>query len=535
VAGGATDSADRATGGAGEDARKARVTGAAPLIGLLVAAYLVTGLLTFHRTLLPDEIRPLLLADRPLAEQMDIARGDLVQTPASYLLARAWIAPFADKDAAAKSLALVLGAATITLFALLSKRVTPDWRIAAVLCCAMYMRPGTSPNLVRMYGLLILCAVAALLIWDAWRSRPRWPLLAGWCAVMATALYTHLSALLLLGAMVVTTWVLGPRRRSFTVAASITVLTLIPWLVYVFPVFQERGIQANVGAIAEEPVRALFRLPFFLLTGDSPGVASPLEEAYSVGIPRPLPWLALVLIGALIAAALPAAIRNWRPRVANRTRQDDWGIASFGMVLLPTLVLFAFSLGVEPVVTARYLLVCLPAVWLMLEYAGRTGGRPGKWLLWIITGWVILSAAYVTRLHIPVSPARAAMDFLDAERRETDRVVAARHTAIGWQVYWEWTRRLGRTEAIDILPSPQPEWLSGIVPARSLDAIDLASAGRVWYIDLGRRSAETIVAPLAAHGFVPEDYGAQDLPWLRLFVKQTTATPQNPDGPTARH
>jgi hypothetical protein len=501
----------------------------------LVVAYLVVGLITFHRTLLPDEIRPLILADRPLAEQMDVARGDLVQTPASYLLARVWIAPFTNKDTGAKSLALVIGAATIALFTLLARRVTPHWALAAVLCCAMYMRPGTSPNLVRMYGLLVLCSVAALLIWDAWRARPRWPLLAGWCAVMSLALYSHLSAVLLLGAMVVATWLLGPRRLAFTIAAVVAIASLIPWIAYVYPVFQERGIQANVGAIAEDPTRALLRLPFFLLTGDSPGVASPLEEAYSVGIPRALPWAALLLFAGLIGAGLAGAVGRWKARSGPRPRLDEWRLAALAMVVLPTIVLYGFSLAAEPVVTARYLLACLPAVWLLLVLAGDAGGRPGRWLLLAVTAWVVLSAGYVTRLHLPISAARAATNYLAVHRRDTDRVIAARHTAIGWQVHWEWTRRLGRTERIEILPSPQPEWLSGIVPARSLDEIDLAGASRVWYIDQGRRSAESFVEPMAQRGFVPEDHGAQDLPFLRLFVRQDPTTRQGPVGPVARH
>lgn len=488
---------------------------------LLVAAYLVVGVVGFTRTLLPDEIRPLLLAAQPWSVQLEITRQDLVQTPASFVLARAWLALFGHSDTASKVLALLLNIPTLVLFTYLARRVTAYWPAASLLFALVLMRVGSAPNLVRMYGLLLLCAVAATVLWVHWRERPRSGVLFAWAAVMALGAYTHLSALLLLPGFVMATWLFGPARRAFTVAAAVVPLTLLPWVTYVRGVYEERGITENVVAISDDPTRAAAKLPFFVLSGEDPGAGSPLGDWYREwGIPATLKWAALLLLAGIIG--LPLALRA---RVGPRPLPDDerearrWFWVTGVLALTPVLVLYLFSLAFTPVVHARYLLVCLPALWLLLPTAAGLAGRPGRVLFAAAGVWILVSVGVAFRFNREPSLARSAAGFLAAERHPEDVIVVERLMPLGWQLTWEWTRRLGRREPLTVLSLPwtQP-WWRDVIPTTSLEELSPDSARRVWF--LRRRSVRdsAVAAHLRDRGFVAS--AAQVVsPGLQLFER----------------
>ncbi|MGH7553852.1 MAG: hypothetical protein ACREMQ_12575, partial [Longimicrobiales bacterium] len=249
-----------------------------------VLVYVGIGLAGWARTLLPDEIRPLILADLPFRATLDYAQQDLVQTPGSYVLERIWLRTFGQTDSVAKTLALLLNVPTIVLFTYLASRITTHWRAAALLFTLPFLRIGSAVNLVRMYGLLLLCIVAALVLWNEWRIQPRTRWLIGWVAAMSVAVYAHASALFMLPAFVVANTLFGPRRLAFFIAAAVPVLALSPWVAFVSSTFLERGFRANVQSIHTDPTRAVFRLPFYFMSGEPPGGASPLEVYYARGI-----------------------------------------------------------------------------------------------------------------------------------------------------------------------------------------------------------------------------------------------------------
>jgi hypothetical protein len=485
----------------------------------LVLTYAAFSFAGWQRTLLPDEIRPLLLARGSLSDLLNLARADIVQTPASYVLARLWLNLFGHTDTAAKALPLVLGVASLITFAFLARRATRYWMPATLLFTAVYLRVGSSANLVRMYGLAILLSVIALLLWDTWRRRGGWSWLAAWILAITFAIYTHPSALMLLGAMVVATWVLGPRRLTFTAAAVVPILALLPWLSFVYPSYRDRGLEENIAALADDPVREIARLPFYFLTGDPPGALAPLEEYYNRGTPALWRWSALALFAALGIAAIPGLRqRNWTAPA--RTAEEEWLIMAALLTILPIVALFAVSILTMPVLSARYLLVTLPAFAILLTGLAMAGGKPSQVIGGLALIWILISAVHSLRLNRVPSPARISADFISRNLQPGDLIVAGRHVPIGWPLYWEWTRRLQRSEPLHVLPSNQPRWLRDILPAEELDQLPLASAKRVWFVNLGTPLRVEVAQQLMARGFAPAETGVQDMQFVALHVKQ---------------
>lgn len=476
---------------------------------LLILAYVVVSLIGLKRTLLPDEIRPLLMAERSTAELVQFARNDIVQTPGSYVIAQAWLKVFGHTDLAAKALAIVVGAITLGLFVPLARRATPHWRVATLMLGLLFMRVGSSVNLVRMYGLVVLFSVAALLVWDMWREKPGLARLAGWAALMIAAIYMHPSALLLLGATTVAVWVLGPSRVRFTVAALVALLSLVPWINSVRPVYEERGVEANISGLEGDPTRQVAHLPFYFLTGDPAGGGSASERRYDEGTPSWLRWGSLLLALILCASAVPAIVRRLRSRRKGPSPTDDWLIAGLLIAGLPILVLWSVSMVTQPVVTARYLLCIMPAAVLAATELARLGGVTGRVALAAMLLWIGASDVWMLRLNLEPVPAHVSVERIGREMESGDLIMIG-DPGLAWQFVWEWTRARGRTEPYYLLPTNQAEWLRGIIPATPLEDIDVANARRIWFMTNVRRIGERVLPQLEALGFTP-DSAVQDV------------------------
>jgi hypothetical protein len=297
------------------------------------------------------------------------------------------------------------------------------------------------------------------------------------------------------------------------------VLSLLPWLRFVYPAYRDRGLEANIAALADDPVRELARLPFYLLTGDPPGALSPLEERYNRGTPAAFRWAALALLGALTLAALPGARRKKWSKPA-RTPSDDWLITAALLTVLPAVVLLIVSLATVPILSARYLLVTLPALVLLLAGLADLGGKPGRVLVGVAAVWILASVGFSLRLHRVPSPARISADYIASQLQPTDLILVGGHIPTGWQLHWEWSRRLQRPERIHVLPSNQPSWLRNILPAEDLDQMPLQTAQRVWFVSLFTAQRERVRQQFEARDFGPVDTGVQDMQFVVLYQRQ---------------
>jgi hypothetical protein len=321
--------------------------------------------------------------------------------------------------------------------------------------------------------------------------------------------YLHASALLMLPAFVIGTWLYGPAQRMFTVGAALVSIAVLPWFLFVRDVYADRGIDANVGWIKEDPTKAVVELPFFVLSGENPGAASPLGERYRTrGIPAALKWLALLLHVALFTFAMPRLLAAGPPhRARDKIVRSFWTAALFAAVPVAVLYLFSITIAPVPVVHARYLLVALPGYLLLVTLAARLGGPPARGALAGIAIWVLSSAGTALALNLEPSTARRGVALLNRELRPSDVVVVERAMPLGWEIDWEWTRRLRRQEPIVILTARgMPRWLRTIVPDVDLDQLDVRHAERVWFIHGDNQRVQEFNAHLAQEGFEPTPF-----------------------------
>lgn len=485
----------------------------------LYSAFSVAG---WSRMLTPDEIRPLLMTERSLGELLSFARADLVQTPLSFLLARGWLDLFGHTDAAVKAMVFVINAAALVLFAFFATRAIAGWHVAVLLCALTYARVGSALNLARMYGLLVLFVIVALIAWDRWRTHGDGRSLSIWVVAMTLAAYTHLSALLLLAALVAANFFVGRRPWAFAAAAVLPVLALLPWVAYVSTVFAERGIDENVRALREEPVRALAHLPFYLLSGENPGGGSELDRLYRQGISPSLKWIAVAVFVALAIVMVKRARSFWPPWRAPGT-EAAWFWTASVIVAVPATVLFLFSVAVVPVINARYLLATLPAFCILLSILARQRDMATRVVVSVLLSWVGVSTIVALRAQSgPLAMQHAATAVADGMTKG-DLVLCETHMPVGWQIYWEWTRRLGRpADEVVVLKSRVPAHLASIVPGQDLEDLNFDKYSRIWVVRDGYAVRHQIVSDkLAEAGFVKDSSRDGSDPHLTVFIRRS--------------
>lgn len=447
---------------------------------LLVVAYVAFCWLIRDRTLIPDEVWALVNAELAWSVQIASVRADFVHPPLIYVLERLWIAVFGFTDAAIKTLPIAINVIALALFPFLAARVTRRWRLASALFLTFYLHVFSTPNLVRMYGLIVLLAIVAMLAWDRWRIHPTHGALAAWTLTMALAVLTHFYGMLLLAAFVLVAWLQGPRRVAFTVAASVAALAFLAWLAYVYPVYAARGLKGNLGWIEPNLLQAMVIVPFHFLTM-IPSGANPVQSDWWAA----LPGMKYLVLGAIALNALLFAL----PFARRRTRAIDWHWLGPLTVLafVPMLLLAGASLVVGPAFDTRFVLGSVPAYWLWVAAVADQGGTTGRALLWVVfVPVVLLSAVLPLRHDLAISPLRDAVAVIVRERQPGDILLA--DNQIGPQAYWE-LRRVGMELPTGFLPASRQY-------ARFAPVLD--APGRVWTFCRGDCN-ETIRARLVDH------------------------------------
>lgn len=469
---------------------------------LLVGTYLAIGFFVWGRTMISDEIWALLYAARPFNEQLQAIRLDLVHPPAIYLIQRGWLHTFGFTENAAKALPLVINIPTLVLFTWLACQVTPHWRLASFLFSSIYLHVGSVPNLVRMYGLVMLGTVAAIILWEQWRRRLRTRQLILWTVIMVLLIYTHYFGLLLLGAFVAISLCYGARQWAFIAAAGITGIASLPWFLYVFPLYLTQGLQPNLVWVDQSPYRAMAKLPFFFLTeipaGLNPFGAAPWFQI--VGLQAAL----IVVAGLIHLAFFGLAWRTIRTRWLASRQGDNtarWFWTTALVVVVPVALLYCFSIAIIPALDARILIGVLPCYWLLLVLLGQFGGIAGRALLYgVVVPWVLVSICVGLAQNLAPSPVREGTLLVSREFRKTDLILCSGEPGVGPQVYWEWTRRLQHSGSIEILFPKAKAWVS-LLPQKDLKDLDLDAVDRIWFFYSKAKAVDQMTAFLGARGF----------------------------------
>ena len=463
---------------------------------LLVSAYAAMQVVGWQRSLIGTEIWGAYYASQPLSAQMEAIRNDLVHPPLAYLVMRTWFSVFGDSDNSAKSLPLVFTIPTIVAFTYLAARVTRCWRIASLLFSTAYLTVGAVPNQVRMYGQALLLTVIAILLWDKWRREPHNPTLISWGIVMVLLVYTHLFGTLFLVAFVIVNCIYGSRHWTFLLTAMVVAIIFLPWALYVFPVYQARGLDANLPWVAKDLRVAIARMPFGLMGRPLPFFA-----------PQVRTWLVLLadaLHLLLLVVAWRSIQRMWPPR-AGQPDTTRWFWTVTLLAVIPIVLLFAFSVAVRPALQERFVYGVLPAYWLLVVLLSELGGRMGRVvLLGLVVPWAVsvVGTDVVLEQRWRPRPVRLATRILEGELGRADLVVCE-GAALGNQFYWEWTRRVQRPARIRVLPPrPTNAWLS-VLPQSELATEDLRGMDRVWLLSQTEAKRRAVAEFLAVQGFEP--------------------------------
>jgi hypothetical protein len=485
---------------------------------LLVALYLAAALAGWDRTLVEDEIWSAGQTERSWIRMLAYVRGDLVHPPLWYIVEKLWLGAVGHTDAATKTLPLLINVPALFLVTVLASRATPHWRLASLLFAALYFRVGAVPHLARMYGLLLLFALLAMLLWDRWRERPTGGRLAAWAVAAGAAAATHYLGVLLVAAFVAANWLAAPRRgtRRLLRAAAWALAPLVPWIAVSLPVYLERGLGPNLAWVEPSAFRTLRQLPFYFMSY-IPSGGDPFLEAR----PRMAAeyWVALMIAAGVIHALLVVfawrRLRElWRPEPADAAAR--WFRPAAALVAAPVALMFGFSVAVHPAMDARFLVGVLPAYWLVMVALGANGGRAGKLLLYaVILPWVLASAAVSIPDAAP-SPVRAGLERAAAEWRAGDLVAADCRVGVG--VWWEWVRRMGRAERIEIARCERRRWWVPEQEARAPETFALEGVARVWLFYADEAECQRIGRALAARGLRREQRDGA-LEFVEIWVR----------------
>jgi hypothetical protein len=478
---------------------------------LLVALYIIVSLAGWGRTLIGNEVWAMYYAGRPLGEQMQSIRNDLVHPPLMYLVERAWLAVFGHTDSSVKALPLVLNIPTIVLFTWLAASITRYWRLASFLFASIYLEVNSSPTQVRMYGLGLLLTVIGIILWEKWRARPNSAVLAAWATTMVLLVYTHLFGSLIVMAFVIADWLCGTRRIAFTAAAAGVGVAMFPWLVYIYPVWHSRGLEPNVAWVGQSTLRGVAELPLIFM-GTPP---IPLARGFLA--------LAGVLLHLLLLALGWKAIRRlWPPRPGAPTG-ERWLCVGLVLTGVPILILFLFSEFITPSFHPRFILGVLPSYWLSLVLLGEFGGRLVRGILYgVFIPWVLISAGANLVQQRKPSPVRQVAVLL-AQEAFADDLILCNGRGGGNALDWEWKHLIGRTSRLEIVAVPLTQDEFAGPPQISLDALDLNGLNRVWvFYEKGDASAidnSRVTEFLASHNFKMEKALPAEKPTVQLFVR----------------
>ena len=351
-------------------ARPVRVAGDWKLgVGLAALATLISVVGSWHVSLWTDEAATISAARRPLGELWRMIGSIDVVHGLYYAVMHFWVAWLGSSPFALRlPSALCIGIATGGVYVLARTWFDQRRAIAAAVCFAVLPRVAWAGIEARSYALTIVLATwATVLLLGALRSRRSSGYWVGYGLLLALAGAVNVYVLLLAGAHLISLWldrtVTRPQRWRWWAAAGAAGLVDLPLLwTAAHQTGQLGGGTVGVG----ELIRSVVVNQWFL--GDTPTTATGVRRGQARWSEIGSWWgpaaIGLAVLGwAIIALVLVAA---WRAR--RRDREPVVAAARWLVpwLVLPTLVIGAYSLLVSPMYSPRYLTFATPGVAILL-------------------------------------------------------------------------------------------------------------------------------------------------------------------------
>ena len=337
-----------------------------------------------------DEVFSAVLASQRPGELLRRALADQTNPPGFYLALWAWTRLGSLDTAWLRALPALAGLATIPTVAWAAERLGMT-RVAALTAA---MLAAASPLLLAMGGEVrayaplalattLLIAVAARVA-SAAGAPSRASLIALAAANLVAASLHYFGAIAALSTLVATAWTAPARQRQAGLAALPALLLSSAWIVAVIASAGDRPVGTNADWIGGIELGAL------------PSFASQVVGSLAT------PWGAWAVLIAIVASLVAAA------RVARVARDADPPSGSVAGVmtardrarwlLVATLaplaiVTMANSVTGRSVWVARYLMVVLPSLWLLLaDTATRLPRLPRLIAVTTLVAWAAISA-----------------------------------------------------------------------------------------------------------------------------------------------
>ncbi len=244
----------------------------------------------------------------------------------------------------------IAGIAAVPALYALGRRMYSSWvGLAAALLLAVSRAPIYFSQEARVYALALLMTLFSFLLWyplfasetDRVTAPRRWTV--GYVAVAIVLLYLHYYGILIvLGQALVALWLHGRRRegrRRVQITYLVVLLAYLPWLLIgIYQYFNSH----KVDWISEPQPRIFFDFLRFAFNG---------SDVFA--------WVGLGAVAVLLVHLL------WRRRGAQpRFVREDAII--LGWLLYPIVTAYLVSIIGRPLLVARYLIVVLPAVYLIV-------------------------------------------------------------------------------------------------------------------------------------------------------------------------
>ncbi|GAB3999269.1 glycosyltransferase family 39 protein [Nocardioides marmoraquaticus] len=340
------------------------------LLLVLVTGFVLSFLGSWQVSLWTDESVTVAAARRSWPQLADLL-GDIDAVHGTYYgFMKVWTAVAGSSEVALRVPSAVAAALTAVGVLVLARRVaTPGTAVAAGLLCAVLPRMTWAGIEARPFAFSALVAV-----WATWAlvvaldrgGASRW-VRYGVLAALGVTVNIYLVMVVMGHALTALLLARGRWRRVtayFATAVTVAVVTL-PVLLLV------RSQQGQLGGgTSTAPAYVLRRvLVNQVFLGETP-----LDGVY--GRVFDLAWQAAAVLAALVAlaVALAAVVRHSRP---GDLKPEVLAVA-LPWMLLPTTVVAAYAILVDPLYQPRYLTFTVPAVALLLALGLRSLGR--RWI-----------------------------------------------------------------------------------------------------------------------------------------------------------
>ena len=497
-----------------------------------------------------DEGWSLYFATTGIGNMLELTAVD-IHPPLYYLLLHFWIRLFGPGVVSVRLLSVLIGTATVPLLYAAGRRLSGHrgGLLAAFLLAISPFHVYYSQE-VRMYGLVTLLGLAALIFTTQWDARDGDPGIGAWAGYVlaaTAALYTAYYAAFLLLALnlyVLIRWLRSRvgqplRELGAWVGAQFAVFLLfLPWLWYAGGKLLTY-IQFKVSVEEDPSLGPLAYLGRHLAAFGWGHAEGPLADWWWVGL---LPLLALLLVLGFVLwrrrsgteesslQAEPGRVHeSGRPSPATRAKL----VPVLPSIVLVTVLVCGFALNLalpfNPPRSERLLLLALPAYLVLFVMGLLVVRNRRRWLAAVTTALFVILALvslgfFYTVPRYPDDDYRPLIERVRAIGLPSDVVLSVHPWQVGYfQAYIpdDDARSTLVLTPRQVIPEERQLWADDpVLMAAELDRL-LEEHGRIWFPDhrsMGRVLERKIEAYLVEHAYpvLDEWYGENTV--LSLFV-----------------